>query len=123
MITQHELDLVRVTAANTLRQSGHPTLADLVERTAKELALFQPESDWDPEITEAQKLKLLANREQLREVGRYLKGKVPFGWGFMLLFFEYGEKGLATYLSTAHRADTANVLEEMVTKLRARPEP
>jgi hypothetical protein len=57
----------------------------------------------------------------LREVGGILKEQMPPGYGFMLMIFEYGEKGAMFYLSSAVRADMIETLKEFIKKLEGGP--
>jgi hypothetical protein len=52
----------------------------------------------------------------LKEIGEYLKTKVPTGMGFMVLMFDYGEKGNMFYLSSALRDDMIKAMEEFIAK-------
>lgn len=53
-----------------------------------------------------------AIRDQLRDVGREIRDRLPVGWGFLLMLFQYGEGGGLFYMSSAERADVLQVLEE-----------
>lgn len=53
-----------------------------------------------------------------REFGAYLKGKLPRGWGFALMCFQFGEKGNMFYIANAERTDIINVMKEFIERNR-----
>ena len=55
--------------------------------------------------------------EKAREVGRTIKGQLPSDCGFLLLMFDYGEDGWLSYMGTARRPDTANLLRDFADRL------
>jgi hypothetical protein len=59
--------------------------------------------------------------QTMQEIGwllaNLLRDQHP-GWGFMLLFYEFGPGGTLSYASNGSRADMVNVLKELL----ARPE-
>lgn len=55
-----------------------------------------------------------------RRLGDALKKELPENFGFVLLFFQYGEaKGRANFISTAHRADAIRLLRETADRLES----
>ncbi len=59
----------------------------------------------DPEI------EALMNR-----LAHTINDKLPTGWGFNLLLFEYGEKGALFYISSAQRDDMIRVMKEWIAR-------
>lgn len=57
-------------------------------------------------------------RTFLKELGRSIKDKVPNGWGFTLLLFDYdkGQEGSILYLSSAKREDMVKAMREFLSK-------
>lgn len=56
---------------------------------------------------------------KLREIAGILKGSMPFGWGFTLFIFEYGDEvdhGSMFYASSSDRDDMIKVLREFIAK-------
>lgn len=58
----------------------------------------------------------------LRHMGRDLKGRMPEGWGFALLMFDYGtSEGSMFYLSSAERSDMLKAMKEFIAKQEKEP--
>ena len=53
-------------------------------------------------------------RELLKEFGRELKEKVPEGWGFTFMLFNYGEGGNMLYISSAERKTMCQAMREFL---------
>lgn len=64
------------------------------------------------------------NREQVEEkvkgkmqtIARKVKEELPKNWGFIVLTFEFGEKGQLVYASDADRKDVIEVMKEFIEK-------
>lgn len=64
------------------------------------------------------------NREQVEEkvkgkmqtIARKVKEELPKNWGFIVLTFEFGEKGQLVYVSDADRKDVIEVMKEFIEK-------
>lgn len=50
----------------------------------------------------------------LKEIGDYLKYKMPEGYGFSLLMFNFGKKGNMFYISNAERSDMLKAMKEFI---------
>ena len=61
-----------------------------------------------------------AIKAKLQQLGLWLKGELPPGWGFTLLLFDYAdgvpEESSMFYLSSANRADMAKAMREFLRK-------
>ncbi len=59
-------------------------------------------------------------REVLKDMGREIKAKMPEGWGFTLLMFDFdkGQKGSMLYLSSAQREDMIKAMEEFLENVK-----
>lgn len=53
-------------------------------------------------------------QKALREVGEYIKGMVPAGYGFTLLLFNMGEGGAMFYMSSAERESMIEAMKEFI---------
>lgn len=62
--------------------------------------------------------ELMAKIEaKARVVGEKIHKALPEGWGFVLLFAQFGKGRQLSYISDCNRADTIKVLREMADKL------
>ena len=50
----------------------------------------------------------------LKELGHWLKSKMPKGWGFSLMIFNHGEKGSMFYISDSNREDMIEAMKEFI---------
>lgn len=57
-----------------------------------------------------------AIKEQLNEIARTIGRRLPEGWGFALLIFEYRPGGTMTWISNAERQDMVKALQEFIQK-------
>lgn len=55
---------------------------------------------------------------EAKNLARELKSKLPIGWGFTIVLYNYGGDGFMTYLSTGKREDCIKMLEELLTKIK-----
>jgi hypothetical protein len=53
-----------------------------------------------------------------RELGVLLDKQMPKGVGFMLMVFDFGQKGNLAYISNGVREDVVRVLQEFIAKQR-----
>jgi hypothetical protein len=53
---------------------------------------------------------------KLKELAQMLDTKMPDGWGFTLLLFEYSPKDSLFYISSAKRKDMMNTMREFIRK-------
>lgn len=53
---------------------------------------------------------------KLRDIAALIDSKMPQGWGFTLLIFEYAPKNSMFYISSANRINMMNVLREFIKK-------
>lgn len=56
----------------------------------------------------------------LKELGHFIGDKLPAGWGFNLMIFDFGNKGSMFYLSNAERQDVINQMREFIKKYKVR---
>lgn len=63
--------------------------------------------------------KIKEASERMRKISDTIKPMMPPGNGYILLTFDYGEKGELHYLSSARREDSIKVLEEFLVRLKA----
>ena len=61
--------------------------------------------------------KLRQMERTAKDIGKVLGGQCPPGWGFGLMFFEFGPGGESSWISNAKRADMVKALHEMADKL------
>lgn len=59
---------------------------------------------------------------RLKELGNYLKGRMPEGMGFTLLMSDFKEKGATFYISSIEREGAINSMLEFVAKQGGRPD-
>lgn len=54
----------------------------------------------------------------LRETAEFIKanGRLPIGMGFVLLMFDFGDKGNMFYISDAQREDVLKSMQEFIDK-------
>lgn len=52
-----------------------------------------------------------------RGIAQVIGSRVPPGWGFALMFFEFGPSGQSTWISNAKRADAVKMLRELADRL------
>lgn len=55
-------------------------------------------------------------KESLKKIGEEIRGQMPEGWGFVLLYGTYGQGGIMTYLSSVEREDAIKMMLEFVEK-------
>jgi hypothetical protein len=55
-------------------------------------------------------------QRKLNEIAGMLHAKMPEGWGFTLLLFEYSPKDSLFYISSAKREDMMNAMREFIRK-------
>ncbi len=55
----------------------------------------------------------------LKEIGHLIGGKLPKGWGFNLMLFDFGKKGSMFYIANAERQDVINQMKEFIAKYEA----
>lgn len=60
----------------------------------------------------------MVGAQKMRALAKFLKKKLPKGWGFVLLVYPFNSGGVANYISDGQRKDiilylreTANILE------------
>lgn len=51
---------------------------------------------------------------KLKEIGHLIGDKLPEGWGFNLMVFDFGEKGSMFYISNAQRQHVVNQMREFI---------
>lgn len=72
-------------------------------------------------------LRFTVENAKLKKILRQLAGSIaarlPTGWGFTLLLFEYGEKGSLFYISNAQRADMVRTMKEFIARNEWQTEP
>lgn len=56
----------------------------------------------------------------LKEIGHLIGGKLPKGWGFNLMLFDFGNKGNLFYISNAERQDVIKTMREFIKKYKVR---
>ncbi len=52
--------------------------------------------------------------ELMKKIADTIADRMPDGWGFNLMLFEYGEGGSLFYISSAQRPDIINVMKEFI---------
>ena len=60
--------------------------------------------------------RLLRMEANARTIGKIIGDQMPPGWGFGLMFFEFGGKE-STWISNAQRSDMVKFLRELADKL------
>jgi hypothetical protein len=58
-------------------------------------------------------------QQKLKEIAGLLHGKLPKGWGFTLLLFEYSPNDSLFYISSANRQQMVNAMREFIKKFGA----
>lgn len=53
-------------------------------------------------------------RADLQALGRHVDHQLPFGWGFVMLAFPYGEGGRMNYVASARRGDVVRAMYEFI---------
>lgn len=53
-------------------------------------------------------------RSNLQAIARIVDKQLPFGWGFIILAFPFGEGGRMNYVSNADRPDVVRALYEFI---------
>ena len=56
---------------------------------------------------------------QLKEIGHLIGDRLPAGWGFNLMIFDFGKKGSMFYISNAQRGDVIRLMREFIKKFKA----
>lgn len=59
-------------------------------------------------------------KKLLKELGAFLGAKCPFGWGFSLLIFSFGEGGHLFYISNAQREDMIATMKQFIAEQEGR---
>ena len=52
--------------------------------------------------------------EDLQALARHINHQLPFGWGFVLLAFPYGQDGRMSYVASAQRPDVVRAMYEFI---------
>lgn len=56
----------------------------------------------------------------LKHLGETIGKKLPKGWGFNLMIFDFGKKGSMFYISNAQRQDVISQMREFIKKFKDR---
>jgi hypothetical protein len=59
-------------------------------------------------------------RSDMQKLGRFVDSQLPYGWGFVVLAFPYGEGGRMNYISNAKREDVMRSMYEFIEATRAK---
>jgi hypothetical protein len=64
---------------------------------------------------EAEEAKVVSDMQKL---GRFVDAQLPYGWGFVVLAFPYGEGGRLNYIANAERNDVVRAMYEFIEQTR-----
>jgi hypothetical protein len=53
-------------------------------------------------------------RRDLQALARHIDRQLPYGWGFVLLAFPFGQDGRMNYVANAARADVVRTMYEFI---------
>src|SRR5258707_11493921 len=53
-------------------------------------------------------------RADLQALGRHVDRQLPYGWGFVVLAFPFGEGGRMNYIANAERSDVVRAMYEFI---------
>jgi hypothetical protein len=53
-------------------------------------------------------------RADLKALARHVDNQLPYGWGFVVLAFPYGEGGRMNYVANADRPDVVRAMYEFI---------
>lgn len=53
-------------------------------------------------------------RGKMQDLAKFVNKQLPFGWGFIVLAFPYGEGGRMNYVSNANRGDVVRTMYEFI---------
>ena len=55
----------------------------------------------------------------MKKLGRFVDSQLPYGWGFVVLAFPYGEGGRMNYVANAERSDVVRAMYEFIESSKA----
>jgi hypothetical protein len=58
-------------------------------------------------------------RASMQKLAKLVNEQLPFGWGFIVLCFSFGEDGRMNYVSNAKRSDVVRSLYEFIEASKA----
>jgi hypothetical protein len=53
-------------------------------------------------------------RRDLQSLAKHVDSQLPYGWGFVVLAFPFGEDGRMNYIANADRADVVRAMYEFI---------
>ncbi len=56
----------------------------------------------------------------IKKMSEYINSKIPKGWGFCLLVFDYKDNGSMFYMSNAERESMIEGMEEFIAKQKSK---
>jgi len=57
--------------------------------------------------------------KDMKNLGRFVDSQLPYGWGFVVLAFPFGEGGRMNYISNSQRGDIVRAMYEFIEATRS----